>query len=843
MRNEDVGPQYGVSGAPEPIYWIANDALIAGQSLKQELYASVAIVAGVFQEWRPQETQWESVRLGAMDQQLRLADDEHRHLARTRPQEANALYGDIDSYPVHAALIEVGVMGDNPSWARLLALLAWPHVASKALGHQVIAPATHHVKRLGQFLRDCTAGKVSAPLLDQVWGAWSTLDHVPPRPLGIDRAIWSAIEAHVHAYRTTSVGDHASDKAPLGLNTLYVWPFEAVIDDGRMADPANEALSPEDAGALAFAVTDGGEPGDDDPLARIFRNMFEGERAFQHLPLAWNRLSPNEVKVLRTAFPSIAPEAQLGIALSICLSLPPEDLPNLHLHASLDQAIDASADGLWNLAIMHGRSIAAVHGTQVAAHAYRRPEGMSGLLPSARACVLGLPTFVSELLLTRCGGEPGHLLRFFPEIAVTARKAADALRRQTDARLTFGRLQEVVASEIFRRTMDECLVARALPTSHFLVGSGIYYSAYPAIRLYREHARAVESTLGWLVPPPATQLKNALHHAQVGSELVIAPDALRTAIASLFDRTNHMLQMGRYTPERLVLAFNAICMYTLAILCLTTGHRSTNEPFPSPRDLNPESVLLCDKRQFGTNEQRVIPLSGIARVQLDVYIKSIAAAAGYLDCDAPGIAAQLRSLVSEVNGYPSCALFSILHFEDDAYTLRPFERADWKRLWPDWPWPENGSRHFLMQFLNAQRTSRELASYVFGHAEPGQTPFNRQSGISPQQFFDAIRPSITKLETDLGLRACGPLKAYRKTDCQAPPSVLATPLFGDASPMRNAKRPLTKDEKAFVRRLLQDFRGEAFKVRTYVNRHCNGDPVLAKRLWKLVVRCDRRTTA
>ena len=842
MRKDDGDPKHGTSGVPDPIYWIANDALIAGLPLKQELYTSVATVACVYQEWRPQETQWESVRLGAMDQQRRLAGDEHRHMARTRPQEANALYGEIDKYPVHAALIEVSVMGNNPSWARLLALLAWPHVASTALGHQVTVPAPHHVKRLGQLLRDCTAGKISNEQLDQIWSAWSTLDQVPPRPPRIDSAIWNAIEAHVHAYRTTTVGGRFPDEAPRSLNTLYVWPYEAEIDPDRMADPDNEALSPEDADALSFTVSDAGEP-DGDPLARIFRNMFEGERAFQHLPLAWNRLSPNEVKVLRTEFPSVAPDAQMGIALSICLSLPPEDLPNLHLHASLEQAINASADGLWHLAIVHGRSIVAVHGVQVPAHAYRRHEGMPGFLPSARACVLGLPTFVSKLLLAQSGGESGHLLRFFPEIPVTVRKAAEVLRQETGARLTAGRLQEVVANELFRIAQDECLVARAMPSSHILVGSGIYYSAYAAIRLYREHARAVESALGWLIPPPPPEVKSAFHHRHIGSELVIAPNALRAAIAALLARTENLVQLGRYAPERLCLAFNAICMYTLAILCLTTGHRSTNEPFPRPTDFCKDDVLLCDKRQFESNEQRVIPLSGIARTQLEVYLRSIAAVAGYLDCDAPGVAAQFRSLLSKGDGHPSCALFSILRFEDGAYTLRPFERADWKRLWPEWPWPENGNRHFLMQFLNAQRISRELASYVFGHAEPGQTPFNRQSGISPQQFFDAIRPSITKLENSLDLRVCAPLKAYRKTDSQAPPSLLATPLFGDASPMRNAKRPLTKDEKAFVRRLLQDFRGETFKVRTYVSRHCNGDPVLTQRLQKLVARCDRGTAA
>ena len=95
MHAANTDPASKARGTPEPVHWLANEVLIAGMSLRQELYASVAQIAGVYQVWRPKERQWRSVELGAKDQQLRLREDEHRHVSRSRPQEQNALYGDI----------------------------------------------------------------------------------------------------------------------------------------------------------------------------------------------------------------------------------------------------------------------------------------------------------------------------------------------------------------------------------------------------------------------------------------------------------------------------------------------------------------------------------------------------------------------------------------------------------------------------------------------------------------------------------------------------------------------------------------------------------------------------
>lgn len=840
----NADPQSVTRESPEPVHWLANDVLIAGMSLRQELYASVAATARVYGLWRPYEPQWRSVELGAMDQQLRYQKDEHRHVARTRPGELNALHGEIDSYPVHAALIEISTMGANASWVKFLALFAWPHIAPKVLSHEVVAPAMHHIKRLGQFLRDCTAGKVSTEVLERAWLAWASLDDTPPVPRGVDPAAWKAIEAHVHAYRTTRLRrpiDHGSSPQ-IGIERS--WPFETEIDASRMADPDNEALAPEDADALKRATVDSGsEHGEADPLLRVFRNIHEGERAYQHLRLAWGSLSPNEVGMLRSAFHGLGAEAQLAVALPICLAIAPEALPHLAVHATLDKAFQAAADGQWHLAILDSRSVVAVHGVQVAEHAFRRRDGMQGLLPSAHVSVVGLPMFVADLLVQELAGRTGYLLRFYPEIASRAREAAEALRQATGARLTFGRLQEVLATKLLETTQDECLAARALPSSRILVGSGIYYSAYPATRLHREHARALESALGWNVPPPTAELTQALAHAQVGSELVIAPKALHAALAALFERTQQHVRLGRYSPERLVEAHNAIVMYTLAVLYLATGHRATNEPFPRPMDFVAEAVLLCDKRQFGANEQRAFPLAREARIQFERYLSSIDAIAGYLDSDAPNIAAQLRSLLEAKDGHPSCALFSTLSYSDEEYALRPFARKDWKRLWPEWIWPENGTRHFVMQFLNQARMSREFISYGFGHAEPGQTAFNRQSAIAPQDFFNAIGPVIDRLLASLDVKPCDPIKAYRTTDRKTPALHVTTPMFGDSDPGRNRKRPLTRAEKDLVRRLLRDFSGESFRLRTLVTNHCNADPVLTKRLMQLIARCAARRAA
>lgn len=161
------------------IYWINPEVLIAGLPLKQELYACVAIVAAIYHEWRPDEQEWVAIQRGATDRSHSLSADASRHMARSRPEEVNALYGAIHRYPVHAALIEAGPMANQHAWCRLMALFAWPHIASRAVGAVVEAPATHHVRRFGKLLRDAgAAGELPEHLVDLLWSTWAGLESV-----------------------------------------------------------------------------------------------------------------------------------------------------------------------------------------------------------------------------------------------------------------------------------------------------------------------------------------------------------------------------------------------------------------------------------------------------------------------------------------------------------------------------------------------------------------------------------------------------------------------------------------------------------------------------------------
>src|SRR5690606_32965731 len=119
-----------------------------------------------------------------------------------------------------------------------------------------------------------------------------------------------------------------------------------------MAEQEAEALAPEDADARRFATQDHSTEDDgSDPLSRVFRNVFEGERAFQHLPLSWDHASPREVTALKNACKDLGAQELIGVALCACLSLPPESLPRLLIHATFDLAVSASADGNWHLCV------------------------------------------------------------------------------------------------------------------------------------------------------------------------------------------------------------------------------------------------------------------------------------------------------------------------------------------------------------------------------------------------------------------------------------------------------------------------------------------------------------
>lgn len=456
-QDEPEAPDPPSPAAPDPIHWIDPIALVPALPLAQEIYACLAAVAAVYVRWRPNEPQWQSVIWGAADQRKRLLVDEHRYSSTARPEDLNALYGHFESHPVHCAAIGISFVGENRAWVSLAALLLWPYVTPRVLGYQVAIPAPHHVRRLGQLLRDVVAGNVSKEILDLVWAAWSKLDGKAPPPIvrTHDKSglLWNAIAAHIDVYRSTRILASADDNAePAGETEELIRPaVELVIDQERMADPECEGLSPEDANARSFRIASQG-PEDDgtDPLARFFGNFHAEERSNQHLALAWNRLAPPERTLLREGLAGLDSQAQCGTALSILLSISPEQAASLELHGNFETAANAAvADGKWHLGPTDNGSIVAVHGVQRAPSAYRRGGSKPGWLESANFSVVGLPAFVTDALAAPSQGATGHVLRFLPEIAQATRTGMEALRRKSSARLTFGRVRELLADELF----------------------------------------------------------------------------------------------------------------------------------------------------------------------------------------------------------------------------------------------------------------------------------------------------------------------------------------------------------------------------------------------------------
>lgn len=795
------------------IHWIDPTVLIPALPLGQECYAAIGLVAGLYMQWRPLEPQWESVLLGAETQRISLRALEHRHSSIARPEELNALYGHFDTFPVHCAMVGVSFMRNSLGWSGFAAIFLWPWIAPQVLGHRVNRPHDRSVKRLGQLLRDAVDGTVSAAQIEAAWAAWSSLSHsAPDKVPGIHDTggLWRAIADHVQAYRDTDTspfGEYLG--VPRSADGSLPKIIEKAIDEERMADPESEGLSPEDANAVIYQVGDGGDDEDGStPLLRYFRNIHAGERANQHLPLAWSRLTPPERAVLIQSIPAFGQAAQCGLALCISLALSPEQASALRIHPTYEAAAAATlTDGQWHLAVTSPSSVIGVHAVQLAALAYRRGQNCEGMLQSTDVGVVGLPDFASEFLLLAAGGLDGHLLRFVPQLARETRQAVQDLRDKTATRVTFGRIREILADDLFLTSQDECLVARTLPSSSTLSGSGIYYSAYPAVRLFQGHQSSAFQTMGWNIPQLADEVLLKLEHRHVGSELVIDPEALVVAVDSLRDRAAAKTRLGRFDLQALADAFNLHGMYTLACLSLMTSHRPTHEPFPRPSDVQPSEglALVVDKRHFGSAEQRLVPLTFTASAQFESYLASIAATADYMDGSHPAIAGQLRSLLSDVPGHPSACLFSILELAEGKLALRPFERQDWNTLWPEWRWPLNGNRHFLMQSLNRLGLCRELANYLFGHAEPGQTAFNRHSTIAPDEYVRLTLPYLTAIEKSLGLQTIAPIKGYRHSGAlRIPPTMLPIALYGDSSPQRNRRRRLSTDERKFMRGILAE---------------------------------------
>lgn len=754
----------------------------------------------------------------ALDECAKLEAMSGAHSSSLAPKHMNAMFGDFRNWPLYSSLVAGAANPTDVTWSFVASLVAWPSLGTNVAGMHVGTISQCHRLALQTWLRESLRNPDLLATMRRLLGdTTSTPQHLllaSNTPKGPQGKLWSALKAHAKAYcrsypdslliPTSTAGGEA------GVEPLPV-AIRKIIDHSVASAPGNEGLAPEDAGAVRYVSQDAADEDETtDALARHRVRHLASAREFNHLPLHWASLNPGERKVLRDVLEtalhaSATRDGAVAIAMCALLALSPADVSALAIHATLDGAIAALAT-VGTTLVWVDEQLIALQSVPRPECAYRREDGAL-LLPHRAYKALGIPPEMSRVIAEAGGRTHDKLLRCFPKFVVAARELAANWRQATGARLHLGRIQHAVADCLMDLTHDECVAAVILPGARIPTGAGSYYSAIPAERAFELHRQAAAGVLPWAAGDLPPAVAEHFRGCFIGSELLIPFDALSKALAALHERARAASGTGRRTIDVVANDFNLQTMYLVALGALWTTHRPTHAPFPRPADLKPSlhRGLVVDKRAHSRSTQRVVPLPAPLAAQVEAYRRSVLAVVRFLDDEHPHLAGALRSTLEEdVARFPSAAALSLLAQADGLWQVKPFAPEDWRELWPEWPWPLNGNRHVLMQWLQAQGIRRESLNYLFGHAEPGQTLFGRDCAVSIDGFCTEMKPMLERFGATLDIRHLEPIRTYGRVATRAEPIRMAAPGFGDdARPQRQQMR-FSGAELEICRRILRD---------------------------------------
>lgn len=795
--------------------WLGSDVPPTAE-LPHEAFQAIARCAEVIGGWRPQESQWPTVRSIALDECAKLEAMSGAHSSSLAPKHVNAMFGDFQNWPLYSSLVAGAANRTDTTWSFVASLVAWPSLGANVAGMHVGTISKSHRLALQTWLRESLRNPDLLATMRRLLGGASTPQHLPlanTAPKGAEGKLWAALKAHAKAYFQSYPDTLLIPTLPSEGEAVEDLPtaIRKIIDHSVASRPENEGLAPDDAGAARYVSHDEKDEDDStDALVRHRMRCLASAREFNHLPLHWGALNLGERRVLREALEtgmhtSATREGAVAIAMCTLLALSPADVSALAIHTTLDAAIAALAKVSTTL-VWVDEQLIALQGVPRPECAYRRENGAL-LLQHRTYKALGIPPEMSKVIVEAGGRTHNKLLRCFPTLVVAARELAADWRQATGARLHLGRIQRAVADCLMDLTHDECIASLILPGARIPTGAGSYYSAIPADRAFELHRKAASSVLPWSADDLPVAVIEHFRGCHIGSELLIPCDALSKALTALHRRATAASETGRRTIEVMAEAFSLQTMYMAAVGSLWLTHRPTHAPFPRPADLQPsiQRALIVDKRAHTRSTQRVVPLPAQLASQVEAYRKTVQAVVRFLDEEYPELAGQLRSTLEEDDAkFPSAAALSVLTCSDGVWQVRPFAPDDWKALWPEWPWPLNGNRHVLMQWLQAQSVRRELLNYLFGHAEPGQTLFGRDCAVTIDEFCALMQPLLERFGASIDIRYLEPIRTYGRASTQAAPIRLTAPGFGDdARPSRQQAR-LSGTELETCRRILRD---------------------------------------
>jgi integrase len=254
----------------------------------------------------------------------------------------------------------------------------------------------------------------------------------------------------------------------------------------------------------------------------------------------------------------------------------------------------------------------------------------------------------------------------------------------------------------------------------------------------------------------------------------------------------------------LVVAHNAMAMYTLQMLSFATGHRDVNDPFCDLNifDITNGTVLIEDKVVSSVHQTRLSWLPHLATLQLEHYLSHLRSLSRFIRNDNPNLADRIWAITEPDYSHP-IPLFFMLHENDETLDWHSIQPLTIENMLRDcWILPLNSNRHLLSTWLHCNGCPTEVIDAQLGHIESGCSPFGSRSALDPVSIGRIAKTYLQKYLDVLEWQEVKGLSAPSRLRVMAPKigaKILKTnSIFGPAARAVNKEVMWLKDAEAVL---------------------------------------------
>lgn len=245
---------------------------------------------------------------------------------------------------------------------------------------------------------------------------------------------------------------------------------------------------------------------------------------------------------------------------------------------------------------------------------------------------------------------------------------------------------------------------------------------------------------------PVDQIKS-IKGAHIGSCFVPRDETVSKLVRVMLERLQQLRKMIQLETDYIIDFHNEFVTYTILLVGFCTGYRAVHDPLlqKAEIDLTSGFAVISDKDDDSFFNARIVWLPPICLQQLEAYSEHLQDLGKYLF----GINQRLffKSRGNNITGRRAERSTPGLFYLDGAHEQIEVcpKRIETYLKSIGFSLPVNANRHYLRTNLIKAGCPIEIVNTFMGHAEMGQEPWGKHSGLSPHTYRDELSKQLVPL--------------------------------------------------------------------------------------------------